>query len=190
MEIDFCALFYFVLYTILCLWIGSDLDFNFRNLFRSKKRKGRLFEEYIVNLFNYGEHNYFKLIDWRGDKKFKNVSPESNTYPDLQYDFSHDGYSHRFAIECKYRNIYNVLKNGKLSISDYQLKNYRRFQDNNKIPVYLVIGLGVDPKSVYELYIVPLNDIKSCVIPYSYLMRYYRHPKKRFYFDREFKKLK
>ena len=169
----------------------SDIE-NILNRFRSKKKKGHLFESYIIDLFNYAD-GYFSLKEWRSDKKHKGVYPISSTYPDLHYRFNYNGFIHEFAVECKFRNIKVIEKkkgrDRQITLLRRQLDNYYKYQQEHNIPVYLAIGLGDTPKRVYELYLIPLNDIlkrigKGNSIPYSFMMRYYRHPEKRFYLDR------
>ena len=189
MKIDYLIGLLVCFYFFFLGWLSGH-GFDLRNLLRSKKRKGRLFEEYIVSLFIWEEYKFFRLKDWRSDKKFKNITPESNTYPDLQYKYEHGNFIYEFAIECKFRNVNKALKSRKnsegkvykwLYFSKYQIENYRKYQIENKIPVYLAIGLGVNPARVYELYLVPLDEMKDNGISYERLKRFYRHPEKKFY---------
>lgn len=147
-----------------------------------QKKKGDDFENYIVTLFNQGS-NRFSLKEWRSDKKADNgMYALSNHNPDLEFEFM-DGYrAYPFAIECKWRAKF---QGGSLCwAKPYQIENYLNYQKKKRIPVFVAIGLGGDPSSPDQLFVVPLNEIKMYPNVFeSYLMRFKRNTSHSFYYN-------
>lgn len=135
---------------------------NYEKSYEKKKTdsemKGQAFEEFIISRVN---KNY-KLKDWRGDKYINGIYAESTLYPDLEFEVQNGNEFFMFAIECKWRNnfYYNELELFKES----QLINYWKFAAENNIPVFVAIGVGGQPSSPEELYIIPLKRIKGTII--------------------------
>lgn len=143
--------------------------------------KGRLFEEYIINLFN---KKYFYLKQWRKSQKFDDsYSIIDSVYPDIEMELVFTGRRNfRFAVECKWKQ--NFI-NGKIEwASDDKICSYRIFQDRVRIPVFIAIGIGGEPDNPEKLFLTPLNSIymknelfESDLIPFE------RSPRRRFYYD-------
>ena len=119
--------------------------------------KGREFEDYVLELFDVRECGDFTLKEWRGDKSLGDVCPESNRYPDFVFSYQQ---SHCFAVECKWRErlTANIEKDLFLHC---KLAIYQQFADECRIPVFIVLGVGVEPCQPKLLYIIPLQDIPS-----------------------------
>lgn len=141
--------------------------------------KGRLFEEFIIKLFN---ERHFKLAKWRKaaksiDRSFLNDS--SN--PDLELIFTGSRKYH-FAVECKWRKEF---VEGKISwATDYQICSYDCFENCRRMPVFIAIGIGGDPWNPEKLFVTPLCNINMYTEVYeSDLIPYKRKPTNRFFYD-------
>lgn len=145
----------------------------------ANKEKGDIFEKFIVQKF---DKNFFTILEWRSDKYIDGQYAISNKLPDLEFQFITKGYQSRFAIECKYRKRY---MNNQIEIArDYQINNYRKFETERKIPVYIVLGLGGKPSKPDELFLIPIKYINSNIIYYKDIIPYKRNVDTQFYFDR------
>jgi hypothetical protein len=134
--------------------------------------KGHAFENFIVTLFN---KKKFHLLDWRSDKTALNgVFPLSSSHPDLEFACT-GRKGHRFAVECKWRKEF---KDGRIHwASGYQIGNYEGFQNQNRIPVLVAIGIGGEPSNPEKLFVTPLDHIcKYPEVYESHLIPYKRNP--------------
>lgn len=149
------------------------------------QEKGKLFEEYVADKF---DKNYFPMLNWRSDKFINGKYPESNKYPDIEYEFSFNDIKQKFAVECKYRSKkYNEIEIAK----NYQIENYRKYSAENGIPVYIVIGLGGEPSNPDECFIIPLDKLIVEKLSYPSLEKYKRSDHRRnFFFDHKSLSLK
>ena len=131
-------------------------DFHPKVIQNESELKGYLFEQYIVSLFS---TDYFKLLEWRGDKSIDGISALSSKFPDLEFYFTSQSGSLHFAVECKWRQYYNY---GMVELArEDQLWNYREFQQITQIPVFIVLGVGGEANWPNELYIIPLDEIEG-----------------------------
>jgi hypothetical protein len=156
--------------------------------FDENKAKGDAFEKFVVKNFN---QKYFTLQEWRSDKYVDGIYAVSNHFPDLEviFDFKSKGINEAFAIECKWRK--NYYKNGIEWAQNYQIKNYKEYADKLSIPVFVVIGVGGEPEKPEELFIVPLQEMKSNTITKSELANYKKDiSDTRFFWDYEKNKLR
>ncbi len=145
-------------------------------------QKGRNFEEYVVDQF---EKKYFKIIHWQGDKSHNGRYPESNQNPDLVFRLETQSGSCKLAVECKYQSKINANYPIKFC-EDYQLKNYQNFGKENKMDVFLVLGLAGSPRNPDELYILPIMNFKSNTISYNDLQKYLKKIGTRFFYNMDF----
>jgi|GEM_PF-3068871 len=82
---------------------------------------------------------------------------ELNYYPDLEVVCTLPNEVRRFALECKYRPS---LQDGFVEFAyDEQLKRYKNFEDVEKLPLVIVLGVGGVPESPAELYLIPLDGV-------------------------------
>src|SRR5690606_16745806 len=74
-------------------------------------KKGELFEEYIIKLFN---KEFFKLMEWRKSTHFENGQITGDLWnPDIEMDLVFTRRRrYTFAVECKWRKEF---KDGKIS---------------------------------------------------------------------------
>lgn len=148
---------------------------------------GKQFEDHVESLFN---ERVFKLVE-------KTHSPQTNTKrfvesslkPDFIWRF--EPTKERFAVECKFRTEKSINKDDRLSwTSPAQLQRYREFQNNEKIPVFVVIGLELPPDDAEEeygdeycycMFCLPLEVAKYPSLYPSVLEKYQRPWDKKFY---------
>ena len=149
-----------------------------QNLEIDNKENGYIFEKFIVSKF---DTEFFTVVEWRGDKEHNGVYPLSGRNPDLEIIFSSNSFTNvKFAIECKWRRYY--VENGIQWANDYQLRNYRKFQVQRKIHVYLIIGVGGNPSTPTDVYIIPLDCIKNTFLSRDQMEKFKRDiPEKRFF---------
>jgi hypothetical protein len=141
--------------------------------------KGRLFEEYVKNLFN---QQNFRLKKWN---KSQIVPPDTYigglSNPDLELVFQRNK-SYPFAVECKWQQ--KVYGEKIIWATRKQINFYEGFQRQNAMPVFIVIGIGGEPSSPLELFVTPLDNIKHFPeVRYQQLIRYERKPTRKFFFD-------
>ena len=136
-------------------------------LIDKQKEKGDLFESFVVTKF---DKKYFTLKEWAGDKYVNGIYAETTIQPDLKYSFKLREIEIEFAIECKYRS--NYFKNGVEWAKKSQLNNYRKFAEQNKIHVFVAIGVGGTAKQPSELFIIPLKNIQYTFLNREFLEKY------------------
>lgn len=145
-------------------------------------KKGALFEQFIINLFN--EH-FFYLKKWRKSQKFTDSSfLIDHRNPDLEMELVFTGVrKYRFAVECKWRKDFR--EDGKIDWArNDQIAVYRKFQNQTGIPVFVAIGIGGEPDNPKKLFLTPLNNIyKKCELSETDLIPYKRKPTHKFYYD-------
>lgn len=120
-------------------------------------RKGTSFEQHVSSLF---PESQFTIVDRTRDiSKFSKRIVESDSHPDFVFRNKKTGQT--FAVECKYASRW-WNQNGTLGIKlrHYQLENYRAFERERKMPVFIAFGIGGIPEKPKEVFFVPLDWIK------------------------------
>lgn len=143
-----------------------------------EQMKGHAFECYVVERFS---KEYFNLLEWRSDKYHEGRYAESNKLPDLEYRFTTSYHDFPIAIECKWRAEF--FKGRIEWAKSYQLSNYRRYERERGIPVYVIVGIGGQPNDPASVYIIPLPHIRSNVLTERDLQKYFRHVRGTFFLD-------
>lgn len=141
------------------------------------------FEDYIATKF---DEKYFTP-----DNSDMATDYALNTKPDLTFIYADSCHTFRFAVECKYRPSFTNENTVQLSAG--QLESYHFFQNQNGIPVYIILGIGGSPASPEKLYIIPLNDITAghTALTASFLGKYRKFSvKSGFFFHPELKVLR
>lgn len=126
------------------------------NLIDKDKEKGNDFEKYIVQKF---AKQYFKILEWAGDKYVEGRFAQTTLEPDLKLQFKYKNIQIDFAVECKYRS--HFYKNGIEWASEKQLNSYQKFSVQKEQPVFIIIGVGGVASAPDELYLVRLSDIDN-----------------------------
>ena len=115
--------------------------------------KGRQFEDYVVDFFALPHNKKLTLKEWRGDKTLPGVYPESNSDPDLVFEY--DG--HVFAIECKWRSHVPKDIEKELLSADRRIL-FEQYGKNHAMQVYMLLGIGGLPSDPDGIYLVSLTE--------------------------------
>lgn len=163
--------------------ISEDAEKYYKNSHGKTKKtyyfssieKGEKFEKFVVNKFDPKNFGLFKMT-----APFHGVSPhynENNLDPDfiLRYIPTRE----RFAVEAKYRSSCNNSGNIEWC-KEYQFPRYKRFEYEEKIPVYIVIGLGGIPDDPDKMFVVPLEFVESHKLELESLSKYQMNPNNNF----------
>nr|WP_321496284.1 hypothetical protein [uncultured Methanolobus sp.] len=135
----------------------EDFDFDVEDIEKEIAiEKGNAFEEFVRDRF---EKKYFDVVRWNTDIcRKRDEYIESDSDPDMVIRYKYKGKNEQFAVECKYRKNTNK---GKITWSKYpQMNRYRKYQEENGYPVFVVIGLGGEPESPEKMFCIPLDEIK------------------------------
>jgi hypothetical protein len=141
--------------------------------------KGRLFEEYIISLFN---KKHFQIDEWRRSEPLADLSKLINYgYPDLEMIFK-GVKSYKFAVECKWQCEF---KEGKIEwASMKKIARYQEFENKMRIPVFVAIGIGGKPSEPDKLFVTPLCNISGLIeLSESDMIPYKRKTARRFFYD-------
>ena len=142
---------------------------------KGSEQKGDDFERYVVDLF---DERHFSIVQWTTDMARKHTRfVESDCGPDLVLRYRPT--NEIFCVECKFRS---KLFKGKLQWSALkQLGRYRIFAKDNKVPFYVVIGLGGKARKPKKMFCIPLQDAKYPALLPESLEKFERNPKKSFF---------
>ncbi len=173
---------FIVLLLIGCILIGFV---TYKKYKPNKHKIGRTFESYTISLFDARDWIISTKTGDFAEKLGRKVESDSN--PDLI--MKHRDTNKIIAIECKYRSAFKELKKGQgLNwAQEYQMKNYKVYQEKTHSPVFVVIAVGGKPTNPQHLYLLPLYSLKYSLVFKEYLDRFERDPKTKFTL-KEFKK--
>jgi hypothetical protein len=90
--------------------------------------------------------------------------------PDYEFDFDHKGTHAKFAVKCQYYKHAETREVQLFSPSQQQIM--RNFEEERGKQVYYVLGFGGKPDDPNELFLVPLNAIKSEFVSKAALRQY------------------
>ncbi len=133
------------------------------------------FEQCVVELF---DEKYFSIVQWTNDVGRKHDRfTESDSGPDLTMRYMPR--NEIFCVECKFRSD---LFNDKLQWSNpQQLKRYKDFARESRLPFFVVIGLGGDPRWPERIFCIPLEEAKYPGLYPSVFEKFERNPEKNFF---------
>lgn len=115
--------------------------------------KGREFEDYVLEQLGIANNDRLTLKEWRGDKSLPGIYPEGNSNPDLVLEY--DG--RPFAIECKWRS--HMPKDiSKELLPPERVALFVKYSRENKLPVFLLLGIGGLPSDPDLLLLAPLDE--------------------------------
>lgn len=124
--------------------------------------KGRLFEVFAARIWDADRRT--TIQSWTPDKGInENIYIKSNGDPDflLELDTQYESESKFMAVECKYRSIYECGDGQVINwIKYYQYKRYEDYQKCNGRDVYMLLGVGGDPRCPDNLYLGTLEELK------------------------------
>ena len=115
--------------------------------------KGREFEDHVLELLGVADNDKLTLKEWRGDKSLPGIYPEGNSNPDLVLEY--DGQP--FSIECKWRSHMPQDISKELLPPD-RVALFAKYSQKNKLPVFLLLGIGGLPSDPDLLYLVPVKE--------------------------------
>ena len=152
----------------------------------SPKEKGLAFENFVVDHFN---KEFFTLKTWQGDKYHNGRYAEANRHPDMVVTFALSDRSFTFAVECKWRSEF---KDGSLVwATEEQIGIYNKFAEEQKMDVFVAIGVGGESANPSALYIVPLKALKYPRAKEAYLNTFKREvTNAKFYYNTKEKALR
>ncbi|QMU28885.1 hypothetical protein [Adhaeribacter radiodurans] len=158
----------------------SDTKENSSEQPNDSKSKGDAFEKFIVQKFN---QKFFILKEWSGDKYINGIYAENAMNPDMLFEFNYNNRSYNFAVECKWRKnfYYDEVEIATLR----QIENYKSFSNKKRVPVFITLGIGGEPSSPNQLYVIPLRAISRNKLDKAYLKEYEKDPFGNFFFDVE-----
>ncbi|MBU2461649.1 hypothetical protein KKH65_02100 [bacterium] len=141
---------------------GSDIAY----------KMGVDFEGYVQNLFSQEEWTIAKTAGDLSRKLGRKVEQDSE--PD--FVMRHKRKNRLFAIECKFRsNLWRGKEEyGILWAPRYKIRNYNRFWEKEKIPVFVVIGLSGTPSDPEHLFLIPLPYLRYQFISENRLKKFER----------------
>jgi hypothetical protein len=125
--------------------------------------KGTEFEKWVADQFR---RDLFQLKHWSGDKRTANgVSADSDRNPDQLWNLKLGNKNYPFAVECKWRSGFS---RGSIDLAKtYQVKTYYRYAQDERIPVFIILGVGGSPSAPDDLYIVPIAKALEGVLSYA-----------------------
>ena len=134
--------------------------------------KGQKFEDFVLKKFNKREFSLVKKT--LPVPKFDGPIIENNLDPDFIFRFKKN--LEKFAVEAKYRSY---LGNYALIYPD-QMARYKQFEEEEKIPVYIAIGLGGFPDKPNEVFLIPLKRAFSHELNHEFMSKYKVDPNRDF----------
>lgn len=135
--------------------------------------KGREFEDFVLELFDLSENNLYSLLEWRSDKSTGDINPISNTYPDFVIEYGNGKNKFKFSIECKWRASLSWRNHNPLFVPE-QIARYKKYSDEKKQRVIVVLGVGGEPSMPEELYLIPIEEIQNVIHKSSNLSQFRR----------------
>ncbi len=111
--------------------ILGEIKITFLHFKERSKNKyyGDRFEEWVVKSSNISKDgsnnsNFWKLLEWRGDKYIEGYRPLSSSSPDLLMECISDKSvfytsQERIAVECKWRSKKNFFLDGTLPVTPH-----------------------------------------------------------------------
>jgi hypothetical protein len=145
------------------------------------QKAGYDFEKYVVQKF---DKKYFEITQWAGDKFVEGRFAKTNQQPDMQLELRKAGNRYPLAVECKWRSN----PNGEFVrfADDEQLLRYQQFAESNKIPTFIILGIGGKPSKPAEVFVIPIDRFKKPLQHLNNLKPFKKENlSKGFYFDEE-----
>lgn len=154
--------------------IGEVFDKLETELSNAPEAKGKWFENYVENLFS---KKYFRIVEkTHSFRTNANRYVQSSKNPDFIFEYIPT--REQFAVECKYRTRLNNKNQLEWSYPA-QIKCYQDFENERKVPVFIVIGLDLDDGGA--MINIPLREAKYPALYESVFAKYARDPEKPFF---------
>lgn len=130
--------------------------------------KGEKFEKFIENNI-FTDEDYDLIHRSNSYEQNKNRFAEETLKPDFKFRCKKT--NKEFYIEAKYRSKYNSSKKIEI-MSLKQFERFKQIQKNEKIPIYLLIGMGGRPENPNSLSIIPIEKIEFLSLYESFLRKF------------------
>ena len=150
--------------------ILGEIKITFLHFKERSKNKyyGDRFEEWVVKSSNISKDgsnnsNFWKLLEWRGDKYIEGYRPLSSSSPDLLMECISDKSvfytsQERIAVECKWRSKKNFFLDEKCIIKyeDYISSDEHKYPPKH---LFYVIGFGWSCDNPEVVYVIPAKKL-------------------------------
>lgn len=134
-------------------WIAESVSQKEDDNLSINKQKGNEFEDYMIQLL--GKQPDVILFGKVSDYHKDGVSARENRDPDLRFKMR----DVPFSVECKWRkSFYNEHL---FWAANYQIQNYKNYQKVRGENVFVAIGVGGTPSLPAQLFIIPLDYLKT-----------------------------
>ena len=128
-----------------------------------------VFEDFVVTLF---DPLFFRHRRSKAKLVHAGSVSEREGAPDLEFEFNHKETHVKFAIKCLY---YKNRGSRELQLFSVERQNaLRDFEEDRKIDVYYVLGIGGTPDDPKELYLVPSKAIHGEFVRKEALRPYWK----------------
>ena len=127
------------------------------------------FENFVTDLF---KSDQFKTKALKREiAQNPSVISSNQSYPDLLVRFTEEGKSTMFAVKCKWNP--KLLQNQSWK-SPSKIQKLLFFEQETKIPMFVVLGYGGTPVNPEFVYVASLEKLKQCNVKLSYLLNFKR----------------
>lgn len=141
-----------------------------------------VFEAFVITLF---DPLYFRHRRPKAERVLAGKVSEGETVPDLEFEFHQKDVRMRFAIKCVY---YKKTGPSELQLfSPERQQAFRTFEEERRMDLYYILGIGGTPDDPKELYLVPAKAVESEFISKAALKPYWKSGM--FYHNRATQKL-
>jgi len=130
--------------------------------------KGEKFEKFIENNI-FTSEDYDLIHRSNSFEQNRDRFAEETLRPDFKFRCKKT--NKEFYIEAKYRSKYNNSKKVEI-MSLNQFKRFKQIQEDEKTPIYLVIGMGGKPEDPNSLSIIPIEKIEYLSLYESFLKKF------------------
>lgn len=153
---------------------ADNVNFN-----KEAYEKGMAFEKFVAGILS-KQSNEFSIVKWTNDvhTKHKGIYVEDDNKPDFL--IRHIPTNTQIYIECKYRS--NILFNEKLQTEVINwstrktISKYQAIEKQEKIPVYIVLGIKGTPDKPEHLFCLPLKDANYTDLTINMLKKFSHIP--------------
>jgi hypothetical protein len=135
----------------------------------SDREQSAIFEKFVIMLF---DPLYFKAFRVKDKRVLAQGSPETDDFPELEFEFSHKENRATFVVESMYipQLHYQDIQ---IATRD-KVRAYRQLDEDDN-DLYLVLGIDGKPDDPKEIYLIPVTEITQPFITYPQLQRFRKY---------------
>lgn len=138
--------------------------------YQRRRVKGRTFEGYIESLFPKQE---WAILE---SQAYRKLGRWVSSYSNPDFLFLHRRTKKKVAVECKFKLVLGSDQNRIIWADEEQIEKYYQFSEQKKVPVFVVIGVGGNPKKPRRMFLLPLRKIRYPDVAVEYLAKFERNP--------------